>query len=48
MALRQVFPCLTLVKTVPIVMDKRTASAREVVLLNNGDLETCLGESGGR
>jgi hypothetical protein len=29
-------------------MDQRTASAREIVLFNNGDPETCLGESRGR
>jgi hypothetical protein len=40
--------CLTLIKTVPIVMDQRTASACEIVLFNNGDPETCLGESRGR
>ena len=39
---------LTLVEAVPIMVDQRTASTGEVVLFEDGDLETSLGESRGR
>lgn len=37
------FQRLTLVEAVPIIVDQRTASAGEVILLNDNDLETSLG-----
>ena len=39
---------LTLVEAVPIMMDQRTASAGEVVFLDNGDLEPSAGKSRSR